>query len=290
MGETTIVDNKPRYALGNGKRRFVETAVWLFFMITSLVPFLAMIMTSLLPAYGLDVSWDHLSLKNYSFILAESPDTQLALRNSLQLAVVTALAGIVIGTLFAYLQVRKPSRWKRLAGIFIGLPYALPGTVMALSMIFTWMEPIPGWNPGIYGSISILFIAYFTRFLILQVRGSTTAILQVDRSMEEAAQVSGAAGWAKWQRILIPLLMPGMLGGAALVFLTALTELTVSSLLYSAQSKTIGVVIFGYEQAGYTTYSTAFSSLIVILILSGFALLLVAQWLWKRKEGVVRDH
>jgi iron(III) transport system permease protein len=64
----------------------------------------------------------------------------------------------------------------------------------------------------------------------------------------------------------------------------------ISSLLYSAQSKTIGVVIFGYEQAGYTTYSTAFSSLIVILILSGFALLLVAQWLWKRKEGVVRDH
>ena len=49
--------------------------------------------------------------------------------------------------------------------------------------------------------------------------------------MEEAAQVSGAGMWVKWRKILLPLLLPGITGGAILVFLTSLTELTVSSLL-----------------------------------------------------------
>ncbi|MCO7124419.1 iron ABC transporter permease [Sporolactobacillus shoreicorticis] len=289
-GATTSSERKPRYILSRHSRVVLELVIWLFFIATAMIPFVAMMMTSLLPAYGLDFTMQNMSLKNYAFVLFESPDTQLAIRNSLNLAVITTVIGAVIGTAFAYLQVRKSSRWLKLCESFISLPYALPGTVMALSMIFVWMEPIPGWNPGIYGSMTILFIAYFTRFLILQVRGSATAVLQVDRSMEEAAQVSGANGWTKWQKILIPLLIPGILSGASLLFLTALTELTVSALLYSAQSKTIGVVIFGYEQAGYTTFSTAFSSLIVLLILIGFAILSLVQTFWRRKEGIANVH
>ncbi|BBN99748.1 ABC transporter permease [Sporolactobacillus terrae] len=290
VGSTASIDRQPRDHLSGFSRRFLECAVWLFFIATAMVPFLAMMMTSLLPAYGLTFTMQNLSLKNYGFVLFESPDTQLAIRNSVQLALVTTLIGSVIGTLFAYNQVRRPSRWLKMSETFMSLPYALPGTVMALSMIFVWMEPIPGWNPGIYGSMTILFLAYFTRFLILQVRGSVTAVLQVDVSMEEASHVSGATGWTKWRKILIPLLLPGILSGAALLFLTALTELTVSALLYSAQSKTIGVVIFSYEQAGYTMLSSAFSSLIVLIILIGFALLALAQTLWRRKEGGHHVH
>jgi len=163
------------------------------------------------------------------------------------------------------------------------IPYALPGTVFALCMIFMWLEPIPGWNPGIYGTVWILFIAYVTRFLVLQVRGSYTALLQIDPSMEEAARTSGAAGWVKWRRILLPLLFPGIVSGALLVFLMALTELTVSSLLWSSGSETVGVVIFGYEQAGYSTYSTAFSTVLVLGILFGGGLFMLLSKLWDRK-------
>ncbi|MCL1632009.1 iron ABC transporter permease [Sporolactobacillus sp. CPB3-1] len=284
--ETSVADREPRYFPARMPKVLVESGIWLFFLVTACIPFAAMMITSLLPAYGLEFTLQHLSLQNYRFVLLESPDTQMAIRNSLRLAAVTTVIGAVIGTFFAYLQIRRPSRLLKISELFIGLPYALPGTVMALSMIFVWMEPIPGWNPGIYGSTLILFIAYFTRFLILQVRGSTTAVLQVDVSMEEAAQVSGASWWQKWRKILIPLLLPGILNGAGLVFLTALTELTVSALLYSAQSKTISVVIFSYEQAGYTTYSTAFSSLIIILLIIGFAGLSMIHFFWKRKVGV----
>ncbi|WP_186580128.1 ABC transporter permease [Aquibacillus kalidii] len=280
--ETTIEDKQPRYFLGK-KKLFIEIALWCFFLLTSIVPLVSMGMTSLLSAYGVDFTLENISLKNYQFVLDTSPKAKQAMVNSVKLALITTVIGILVGTAFAYYRIRKPNHLNKWAEISIGLPYALPGTVMGLSMIFAWMEPIPGWNPGIYGSVIILFIAYLTRFLILQVRGSITAVMQVDVSMEEAAQVSGSNGWSKWRKILIPLLLPGVLSGAFLVFLTSLTELTVSSLLWSSNSETIGVVIFGYEQAGYSTYSTAFSSLIVGLIILGFIVLYILEYFWNRK-------
>lgn len=282
--ETTMEDKNPRYFLGK-KKLPVEILIWLFFFVTGVVPLVSMGMTSLVTAYGVDFSFSTASLENYQFILDSGSKATEAIGNSLQLAGVTTVIGMIIGTAIAYMRVRKPNFLSKFTEVSIGLPYALPGTVMALAMIFAWMEPIPGWNPGIYGSIIILFIAYITRFLILQVRGSITAVMQVDISIEEAAHVSGAKGWPKWRKIMLPLLIPGVLTGAFLVFLSALTELTVSSLLWSSNSETIGVVIFGYEQAGYSTYSTAFSSLVVMLIMLGFAILYVGQSYWNRKVG-----
>nr|WP_281269103.1 ABC transporter permease subunit [Bacillus taeanensis] len=189
----------------------------------------------------------------------------------------------VVGTAAAYIRIRKPFLSSKVMELLIGLPYALPGTVLALAMIFAWMELIPNWNPGVYGSISILFIAYMTRFLILQMRAGIVAFSQIDLSIEEAARTSGTNGFIKWKKVLLPLLLPGVLSGAFLVFLTALTELTVSALLWSSKSQTIGLVIFNFEQAGYSTYSTAFSSVVVLLIIVGFGLLILLQKVWQRK-------
>lgn len=281
--ETEKIDDEPRYFLGK-KKITVEILVWGFFTVTSIFPLLSMIMTSFLNAYGLSFTWENLSLKNYDYILTSSSTTE-AIITSLKLAGTTALIGMVIGTLIAYLRVRKTSIWMKVIEGSITIPYALPGTVLALAMIFAWMEPIPGWNPGIYGSAVILYIAYITRFLILQVRSGITAFQQVDVQMEEASRINGTNGFGKWKKILIPLITPGVLGGSMLVFLSALTELTVSALLYSSDSETIGVSILSFQQSGYTLYATAFSSVIIGLIVFSYLLLFVVQALWKRKVG-----
>lgn len=263
--ETVQEDYEPRFSLGKA-RNLVEWTMWGALGLTTLVPVCSMGITSLIKAYGLPARPENLTFKHYVFVLTESSKVQSAIQNSFYLAFVTTIICLFIGTAIAYWRVRKNSLWVRGLEIFIGLPYALPGVVFSLAIIFTWMEPIPGWNPGIYGSVTILFIAYTTRFMILQVRGSLTALLQVDPSMEEAAHVSGSSGIRKWKAILLPLMWPGVLGGAFLVMLTALTELTVSSLLWSSGSETIGVVVFNFEQAGSTSHSTALSSLIVLII------------------------
>ncbi|MBZ5749667.1 ABC transporter permease [Metabacillus rhizolycopersici] len=281
--ETSREDKEPRVILSKKRRLIIEGVLWIFLIVTSIVPLLSMASTSLIRAYGLDFTLQNLSFKHYEFILFSSSKAQDAIQNSLQLALVVTFIGIFVGTFIAYIRVRKPSLFNKTIEVIIGIPYALPGTVLALAMIFTWLEPIPGWNPGIYGSILILYIAYFTRFLILQIRGSVTSLLQIDVSMEHAARTSGATPYHKWRKILIPLILPGLLSGAFLVFLTALTELTVSSLLWSSGSETIGLVIYNFEQAGYTTNSTAFSTIIVLLILIGFSVIYLLQKLWERK-------
>lgn len=281
--ETEKIDYEPRYYLGN-KKIATEILIWAFFIVTSVFPLLSMIITSFLNAYGLSFTWENISFKNYDYILTSSSTTE-AILTSIKLAGVTAVIGMLIGALIAYIRVRRPSTFMKIVEGSITIPYALPGTVLALAMIFAWMEPIPGWNPGIYGSAAILYIAYITRFLILQVRSGITAFQQVDIQIEEASRISGTNGIGKWKKILVPLITPGVLSGAILVFLSALTELTVSALLYSSDSETIGVSILSFQQSGYTLYAMAFSSIIIGLIILSYTILFVVQAIWKRKVG-----
>ncbi|ALS20566.1 MULTISPECIES: ABC transporter permease [Paenibacillus] len=270
--DTVMIDNHPRYSLGK-HRTWITAAVWAFLAMITVVPLVSMVATSLKKAYGLPFHPANLTLSNYRYILFENPKVWQSIQNSLMLSVTTLAVCLVLGSLLAYARVRKPSWITKSAELAVAVPYTLPGIVFGLAMIFAWMEPIPGWNPGIYGSIRILFIAYVCRFLILQVRAGIASFMQIDVSMEEAARIFGAGFWKKWTSILLPLLLPGLLSGAFLVFLTAFTELTVSALLWSTGSQTIGVTIFSFEQAGDTLYSTALSSLIVIMIIVGMAVL-----------------
>ncbi|MGG3574126.1 iron ABC transporter permease [Bacillus gobiensis] len=280
--ETTKRDMEPRYYVSTRSKRLIQASLWSFLLLTSLVPFLAMAATSLIKAYGLSLSWENLSFKNYLYLFTDSKVAR-SVSNSIMLGLATVITCLFAGTLLAYVRFKQPNLWTRAAEGIVTLPYALPGTVLALSMILMWMQPVPGWYPGVYGTIWILLIAYLTRFLVLQFRGSLTAFSQLDPSMEEAAQTSGASGFTKWRSILLPLLLPGIMSGAFLVFLTALAELTVSSLLWSSGAETIGVMIFSFEQAGYSTYSTAFSTLIVLAILiGGVSLVLFQNFIGKR--------
>ncbi|GFZ87287.1 ABC transporter permease [Paenibacillus marchantiophytorum] len=282
--DTVMIDNSPRHLLGK-HRSWITTTIWAFLALITVVPLSSMVAISLKKAYGLPFKSVNLTLANYHYILLENPKVWQSITNSFMLSATTLVVCLVLGSLIAYVRVRKPSWITKTTELAVALPYTLPGIVFALSMIFAWMEPIPGWNPGVYGSIRILFIAYVCRFLILQVRASITAFMQIDASMEEAAHIFGAGFWRKWTSILLPLLLPGLLSGAFLVFLTAFTELTVSALLWSTGSQTIGVTIFSFEQAGNTLYSTALSSLIVILIVLGMFILHLFEK-FQSKKGV----
>ncbi|GIO09227.1 ABC transporter permease [Brevibacillus reuszeri] len=277
VDQTSAEDKSLRRYLGK-KRGWVELGVWGFMLVTGILPLLSMASTAFVKAYGLPFVAENLTWKHFAFVLFDHTGTREAIRNSLLLASLTGIACVIAGTLFAYWRINRPSFTGKLMEGAVALPYALPGMVLGLAMILTWLEPIPGWQPGLYGTVWLILIAYVTRFLILQVKSSTVSIMQVGKEVEEAARINGGGFWTRWRKILVPLYAPGMLTGLFLVFLTAFTELTLSSLLWTSGAETIGVVIFGFEQAGSTTYSTALSTLIVVAIL----LLLAAGGLWKR--------
>lgn len=81
-------------------------------------------------------------------------------------------------------------------------------------MIFHWVEPLPGIRPGVYGTIWILVIAYITRYLILQIKESTTALMSVNPELEEAVRACGRGKRALWQQVLLPMLVRPILSGS----------------------------------------------------------------------------
>ena len=139
---------------------------------------------------------------------------------------------------------------------------------------FTGFEPIPGViSLEFMGTINILVVAYITRYLVLQIKGSTIALLSVEPAIEEACAASGRGFWIKWIKILIPLVAGPILSGAFMIFVPAFTELTLSSMLASAGTKTIGLTIFNYQQGGDYNLAAAMSVLITILVVAGYCLL-----------------
>lgn len=267
--DTIKEDRSVRIEFTKIKRKIIEIASLIFLSILNIVPLIVMVSSSFQAAYGAGLNFKNLSLKNYVFLL-KNRGIKESIMNSIILAVISVIICIIIGTIIAYVKVRKNSTAMKIGEFTATLTYALPGIVLALAMIFHWVEPIPGFRPGVYGTIKILIISYITRYLILQVKGSTTAILAVDPALEEAGRVSGASKFRLWKKIMIPLLSKQVLSSAFLIFMAALTELTLSSMLAAAGTKTIGLTVFNYQQAGNYNLSAAMSSVIVFMILMGF--------------------
>ena len=105
---------------------------------------------------------------------------------------------------------------------------------------------------SIYGSIWILLLAYIIRFTAVILRACNSAFATLDPAMEEAGMSCGAAAPSIWKQIILPLTSAPVLSGMGLVFLSSLMELTTSSILWSAGSETVGVVIFNFTSAGKT--------------------------------------
>ena len=279
--ESAAEDRLPRCFLGRA-RLPVEASVWGFILITSILPLFAMLCTSLLKAYGVKLAAGNVTLDNFAFILRNRKALS-ALKNSFFLAFSTGIAACVIGSAAAYGRIRVGGWRFRFMEAAFSLPYVLPGGVFALSMIISWIEPIPGWRPGIYGTIWLLGGAYIIRFTLLHFRAVTSAMQQVDVSVEEAAGICGARAPTRWARILAPLLASGLVSGFFITTTHAFTELTVSSILGALGSETIGSVVLNFEQSGNITVSCAFS-VIVLAALALFSLPNVALHLTQTKR------
>ena len=151
--------------------------------------------------------------------------------------------------------------------MLITLPYAVPGTVVALAMILAWLRPIPLIGLRLYDTLGIIFIAYLARFLVFGVRTTLAGLTQLHGSLEEAARISGASRGEAYADIVLPLIRPSLISGWLLAFIPAVTELTLSILLFSVGHETIGVVIFGLQEEGKIALAAALAFLVTVLLI-----------------------
>lgn len=231
-----------------------------------LAPLLALIVTSLVPTLGVPLNSDTITFAAWRGIFDVQSATWRALTNSLFLSVSAAVMLMLLSLPLAWLLVRYPNRALRWLHSLIDIPYTLPGVVLAIACILLFTHPLPLLDISLSGTLTIILFAYLARFLTVCLKPVHSSMLQLDPAMEEAASLAGANFSQRLRHIVLPLLAPAAFAGALLVFLTAVNELTVSALLWSAGKETLGVVIFNLDESGNKVLASAISVLVVALI------------------------
>ncbi len=239
-----------------------------------LLPHLTVILVSFVP----EGTWTtqflppSYSTENYRALLFGPEGTRPVL-NSLQMATVATALNVLLAYAAAYVLVRTRVRGRHLMSALVILPWALPGTVLAIALasMFSVNEPWLG-RFILVGTIWILPLAYFIRNIPLVTRAAMASFRQLDPALEEAAASLGANAWRRATRIALPLVMPGVAAGAMLAFVTALGEFVASILLYTHRTRPIAIEILAQLRAFDFGAAAAYAVLLIVLIAVVFGL------------------
>jgi iron(III) transport system permease protein len=260
-------------------RPVAEAFAWLLLTLILVLPLTALLAAALTPAAGVRLTPETLTLTNFHEVLLVQDVTRRAFVNSTALAGAAALLLALFAIPLAYLIAWRPSRLTSALDTMAELPYALPGVVLAVAFIMLLLQPLPLIGVSLYGTHAIILAAYLAAFLTLALRPTLAGMAQLAPAIDEAAQLDGAGLLDRLRYVLLPLVGPMAAAGGILVFMTAFNELTVSALLWTSGTETLGVVVFNLNDSGYTALAAAVACLAVLAIL---ALMALAQWLDQR--------
>ena len=191
--------------------------------------------------------------------------------NSLVASGLAAGIAVLAALPVAVLALRYPSRASRALERLSYAGNALPGLVIALSLVFFAAR----YASPIYQTLALLVFAYVVRFFPQGLSGVETAFAAVSPRQEEAARSLGAGSFVTLTRVTVPLVRSGILAGAALVFLSAMKELPATILLRPIGFDTLATDIWGLTQVG--AYSRAALPALLLIAVSAPVLYLVSS-------------
>lgn len=265
------VPRKPVKVRSPINRAFLGVLAWCILFIL-LLPHLGILLWS----FTRDGSWTYqllppeYTLKNYQRILGLteiSTDFVQPVRNSAWMAGIATAANLVFGIAAAYLLKARAIGNKATTDLLVMLPWALPGTVIAINMIVTFGQPsFLTFGLNFSQTVWLLPLAYFIRNIPLVVRPVAAAWELVGEALEEAARSLGAGRWRTLRTVSLPLIFPALVGGGLLAFVTALGEFIASVILFTPINKPISMAIFGEFHAGAYGLCSAYGVFLILLI------------------------
>jgi iron(III) transport system permease protein len=251
--------------------RALALGLWLLLGVLMILPIAALLATALVPALGMRLTLSTLTLGNFAEVAAD-PVIRRAFVNSLLLSLAAALISALVAVPLAWLVAVRRNPVLRRLNALADAPFVVPGTVLALAVILVFLPPLPLIGVSLYGTAAILLVAYLARFLPLVLRPVEALAQSLEPALDETGRIAGASSPRRVLRLFAPLAAPAIMAGAVLIVMTAFNELTLSSLLWSAGTETVGVMIFALQQQGNSTAAAAVSALSLLVILTLAAL------------------
>jgi len=237
---------KTRRTIATGPTRVVAIAFGVLFSVLLVLPVLTLVVVS----FAGEGSWTTqtlpptYTLANYTRIFSDNAAREVFL-NSLSMSAIAAVAALLWSFCVAALIVKKRRRtWHRVLSWLILVPWALPGTVVAVSLAEAYGKPSALTGSFILvGTFWILPVVYFLRFMPLVVRAVQASMEQIDAALDEAGRSLGALWRQRFFRITLPLVWPGAVAGTLLAFVIALGEYVASVLVFVPSNRPISIAI-----------------------------------------------
>lgn len=271
-------DYRPRRIdLGAWKYLTCAVSLLLVFFITGL-PFLTMLYASLLPRFRPPSAetLEAMSLINYRTLLTEGGYALQPLWNSTLLGVGTATIIMLLVAAISYFVHKTRLGGRKILDFLAFAPIALPSVVLASAFLWLYLlVPLP-----VIGTLSIIGLAYLTRYLPFALRFVSASMVQIHTELEEAAAVAGGGWWRNFRHIYLPLLRPGLMAGWFWVMVHAYRELTISLMLARSSNRTASVIIYDLWTNGSFQQLSAFGVLMftILIILVSIAQKISARY------------
>ncbi|HEU4433926.1 MAG TPA: iron ABC transporter permease [Pyrinomonadaceae bacterium] len=268
-----------RAAIASGKTRVLATIVAIVFAILLVLP----VATLVLVSFAREGSWTTQTLPsaytfaNYVRVFSEPLAAEVFV-NSLSMSAIAAVAALLWSFCIVTLLLRRgrgaragrlfDQSWRRVLSLLVLIPWALPGTVVAVSVAEAYGRP--GSLLGSFvlvGTFWILPVVYFLRFMPLVVRALQASMEQLDPALDEAAGSLGARAWQRFTRVTLPLVWPGAVAGTLLAFVIALGEYVASVLVFVPANRPISIAIAS-ELRDFNLGAAAAYGVVLIVIIS----------------------
>jgi iron(III) transport system permease protein len=244
-------------------------------VVLSVAPAIVALVTAFTPSRGPVLSYGGFTVVHIATALAKAGEP---LRNSLLLAAVATAAGVVFSVAVAYLVVKRRSPATALLDVLVMLPLTIAGTVLGIALVNTFNS---GWLV-LTGTWMIMALAYFLRRIPNSVRAAAGPLHNVRNSIEEASMSLGVPPLRTFFKVVLPLIKPALWGAALLMWVTTLSELSATIVIYYGGMSTMPIEIFQQVDSGRLALASASS---VILLIAIFAPLAAARWLFGLRLG-----
>ncbi len=243
----------------------------LFVGVMIILPLCMLLMGTFMRLSGIFDIPDPWTLKHWTDAF-DDPVFLRSLRNTLFMGFGAAATGAVVYSLIAYMLVRGRFLGRGLLDFFSWLPWAIPGVLVSLSLLWVFLGSGPIFKP-VYGTLFILIIATTIGTLPLGVQILKASIMQMSPELEEASRVHGASLRQTIARIVMPLMAPAVMSVAIISFISAVRDVPTVIFLANFQTRPLSLLMLDYiiggEREKATVIGVFLAALIVVVALAG---------------------
>jgi len=230
----------------------------------AVLPFFALVVLSLLKAFGTELAVGNFGLQHYGAVFDDSFTVLPAVKNSLVLALAGATFCVALGITIAWLVERTTVAGRGIISAVVMVGYGFPSIILGVGVMLGYINVL-------YGTLTIILIAYMARHLPIAFVFVRTLVKQVSPELEEAARILGAGRLRSLIDITYPVLRPAAFIAWLLIFSLCLREQPMSAILTQSGTEVMSTMVLQFIEDGSIEVAAAISVLIVVVSMVAIA-------------------